>query len=164
MAAAGRLCEAAEIGAAKLVVHAAAFCVGRSVLPAVTLVCGLLAALAARQRQGYKTACQRCRSVAQPGRAPRSGRGGRRFKSCHSDQHLAKIKMLAGTDCGTVSHVLLASCAHRSPTDGGTSAVRRRGPSRAGGAPVALRRSPCGCTRGGVPRRVCPALTCKLRI
>src|SRR5262249_9184299 len=25
-------------------------------------------------------------SVAQPGRAPRSGRGGRRFKSCHSDQ------------------------------------------------------------------------------
>src|SRR6516165_10330664 len=29
------------------------------------------------------------RSVAQPGRAPRSGRGGRRFKSCHSDQYLA---------------------------------------------------------------------------
>src|SRR5690349_12563568 len=28
------------------------------------------------------------RSVAQPGRAPRSGRGGRRFKSCRSDQHL----------------------------------------------------------------------------
>ena len=27
------------------------------------------------------------RSVAQPGRAPRSGRGGRRFKSCHSDQN-----------------------------------------------------------------------------
>src|SRR5215470_6375590 len=27
-----------------------------------------------------------CRSVAQPGRAPRSGRGGRRFKYCHSDQ------------------------------------------------------------------------------
>jgi hypothetical protein len=39
--------------------------------------------------------------VAQPGRAPRSGRGGRRFKSCHSDQHLAKIKILNGTDCGT---------------------------------------------------------------
>src|SRR5262249_56335727 len=31
------------------------------------------------------------RSVAQPGRAPRSGRGGRRFKSCHSDQYLAQI-------------------------------------------------------------------------
>jgi hypothetical protein len=29
-----------------------------------------------------------CRSVAQPGRAPRSGRGGRRFKSYHSD-HLS---------------------------------------------------------------------------
>ena len=28
------------------------------------------------------------RSVAQPGSAPRSGRGGRRFKSCHSDQSL----------------------------------------------------------------------------
>src|ERR1051325_2437106 len=27
-----------------------------------------------------------CRSVAQPGRAPRSGRGGRRFESSHSDQ------------------------------------------------------------------------------
>ena len=26
------------------------------------------------------------RSVAQPGSAPRSGRGGRKFKSCHSDQ------------------------------------------------------------------------------
>src|SRR5437764_4117142 len=32
------------------------------------------------------------RSVAQPGRAPRSGRGGRRFKSCHSDQYLAEIQ------------------------------------------------------------------------
>ena len=30
-----------------------------------------------------------CRSVAQPGRAPRSGRGGRRFKSYHSDHLLA---------------------------------------------------------------------------
>ena len=29
---------------------------------------------------------RRSRSVAQPGSAPRSGRGGRRFKSCHSDQ------------------------------------------------------------------------------
>ena len=27
-----------------------------------------------------------CRNVAQSGSAPRSGRGGRRFKSCHSDQ------------------------------------------------------------------------------
>ena len=30
------------------------------------------------------------RSVAQPGSAPRSGRGGRRFKSCHSDQNFFK--------------------------------------------------------------------------
>ena len=37
----------------------------------------------------------------QSGSAPRSGRGGRRFKSCHSDQHLAKILALTGTDCGT---------------------------------------------------------------
>jgi hypothetical protein len=35
--------------------------------------------------------------------APRSGRGGRRFKSCHSDQHLAEIQTSTGTDCGTVS-------------------------------------------------------------
>ena len=34
--------------------------------------------------QGYKAADSR--SVAQSGSAPRSGRGGRRFKSCHSDQ------------------------------------------------------------------------------
>ena len=31
-----------------------------------------------------------CRSVAQSGSAPRSGRGGRRFKSCHSDHYLAQ--------------------------------------------------------------------------
>lgn len=30
------------------------------------------------------------RSVAQPGRAPRSGRGGRRFKSCHSDHWIQR--------------------------------------------------------------------------
>ena len=33
----------------------------------------------------YKTARQGHRSVAQPGSAPASGAGGRRFKSCHSD-------------------------------------------------------------------------------
>jgi hypothetical protein len=49
-----------------------------------------VAALAAPPWRRYKTAHQRCRSVAQPGRAPRSGRGGRRFKSCHSDQYLAQ--------------------------------------------------------------------------
>ncbi len=39
-----------------------------------------------------------CRSVAQPGRAPRSGRGGRRFKSCHSDQFLAALSSNSATD------------------------------------------------------------------
>ncbi len=34
------------------------------------------------------------RSVAQPGRAPRSGRGGRRFKSCHSDQNFPPNRKL----------------------------------------------------------------------
>jgi hypothetical protein len=33
--------------------------------------------------------------------APRSGRGGRRFKSCHSDQHLAKLPVPSGTTSGT---------------------------------------------------------------
>ena len=37
------------------------------------------------------------RSVAQPGSAPRSGRGGRRFKSCHSDQSLAATWPLPST-------------------------------------------------------------------
>jgi hypothetical protein len=40
---------------------------------------------------------------AQPGSAPRSGRGGRRFKSYHSDQYLAEIPTSTGTGCGTVS-------------------------------------------------------------
>jgi hypothetical protein len=46
------------------------------------------------------------------GSAPRSGRGGRRFKSCHSNQHLAEIPTSTGTDCGTVSsdaHAALAA-------------------------------------------------------
>ncbi len=43
------------------------------------------------QSRFRKRSCSQlsCRSVAQPGRAPRSGRGGRRFKSCHSDHYLA---------------------------------------------------------------------------
>ncbi len=41
--------------------------------------------LAKRPHRLYK-AGRHWRSVAQPGSAPRSGRGGRRFKSCHSDQ------------------------------------------------------------------------------
>jgi hypothetical protein len=32
---------------------------------------------------------------------PRSGRGGRRFKSCHSDQYLTKFFFRSGTTSGT---------------------------------------------------------------
>ena len=42
--------------------------------------------LAVCETQGYKP--RTCRSVAQPGRALRSGRRGRRFESCHSDQDI----------------------------------------------------------------------------
>src|SRR5580692_1199053 len=41
------------------------------------------------------------RSVAQPGRAPRSGRGGRRFKSYRSDQYLASPVSSTATDYAT---------------------------------------------------------------
>src|SRR5580700_6443543 len=43
------------------------------------------------------------RSVAQPGRAPRSGRGGRRFKSCRSDQHLPDHLVSSATGYATDS-------------------------------------------------------------
>jgi hypothetical protein len=36
------------------------------------------------------------------GSAPRSGRGGRRFKSCHSDHDLAEIKNASATPCATL--------------------------------------------------------------
>jgi hypothetical protein len=35
------------------------------------------------------------------GSAPRSGRGGRRFKSYHSDQYLAEISQHSATPCAT---------------------------------------------------------------
>ena len=41
------------------------------------------------------------RRVAQSGRAPRSGRGGRRFKSCHSDQYLADTFGFPAIACAT---------------------------------------------------------------
>ena len=43
----------------------------------------------------------RGRSVAQPGSAPRSGRGGRRFKSCHSDHYLREIPSRSATASAT---------------------------------------------------------------
>src|SRR5215510_15630695 len=39
-----------------------------------------------RSGMGIRVVLPKSRSVAQSGSAPRSGRGGRRFKSCHSDQ------------------------------------------------------------------------------
>jgi hypothetical protein len=41
------------------------------------------------------------RQQVRSGSAPRSGRGGRRFKSCHSDQHLADSRLLTVTGCVT---------------------------------------------------------------
>ena len=54
---------------------------------------------------GYKPALG-SRSVAQSGSAPRSGRGGRRFKSCHSDQHLADFITSSATGYATASRGL----------------------------------------------------------
>ena len=62
---------------------------------------GRLCAPSGPHRKGYQGDAQAKWQVA--GSAPRSGRGGRRFKSCHSDQHLAEIKTFIGTDSGTVS-------------------------------------------------------------
>jgi hypothetical protein len=44
---------------------------------------------------------RRPRSVAQSGSAPRSGRGGRRFKSCHSDHTSQRGSRLRGLIWGT---------------------------------------------------------------
>ncbi len=44
-----------------------------------------LECLVVRRGRSYKTAPVTGRSVAQPGSAPASGAGGRRFESCHSD-------------------------------------------------------------------------------
>src|ERR1700726_837225 len=58
--------------------------------PPVLLVSPVLGAVGG---QGYKPAASQYRSVAQSGSAPRSGRGGRRFKSCHSDQNSLYISI-----------------------------------------------------------------------
>jgi hypothetical protein len=54
-----------------------------------------------RPRSGAAISPALSRSVAQSGSAPRSGRGGRRFKSCHSDHHLADINMRASVAAAT---------------------------------------------------------------
>src|SRR5436190_24062295 len=55
------------------------------------------------------------RSVAQSGSAPRSGRGGRRFKSCHSDQYLAHIADRIATGSATASRDEMRTCARSAP-------------------------------------------------
>lgn len=49
------------------------------------------AGLAAQRRCRYRPAHDWRRSVAQPGRAPRSGRGGRKFESCCSDHEFPEV-------------------------------------------------------------------------
>ena len=68
----------------------------------------------------------------------RSGRGGRRFKSCHSDQYLAEFHQSSGTDYGSdTSFVLVSSniCCHSGDHKPSVSAAalssRRRGPTKA---------------------------------
>src|SRR5512144_2705986 len=78
---------------------------------------------------GYKTGASR--SVAQSGSAPRSGRGGRRFKSCHSDQgttrHGAAIgRPLSFLVVGLPDGALARSSAIAPSTDRRTASRERR--------------------------------------
>src|SRR5262249_14858765 len=57
---------------------------------------------------GYLRQAQDLKLARPLGRAPRPGRGGRRFKSCHSDQHLADFLKALPTDIPTET-VLLRS-------------------------------------------------------
>jgi hypothetical protein len=52
-------------------------------------------------------------SIEPSGSAPRSGRGGRRFKSCHSDQHLADSRLPTVT--GYVTETQPERATHRTP-------------------------------------------------
>jgi hypothetical protein len=67
----------------------------------------------------YKTASRESRRVAQPGRAPRSGRGGRRFESSLSDQY-----------CWTADKSGLRQTKLDSIDEGRGGAKRRVAPSR----------------------------------
>jgi hypothetical protein len=50
------------------------------------------------RRQHHQPQSRKFRGV---GSAPRSGRGGRRFKSCHSDHYLAEIESAIATGSAT---------------------------------------------------------------
>jgi hypothetical protein len=96
------------------------------------------------ETQGYKP--RSCRSVAQPGRALRSGRRGRRFESCHSDQSFHNSISLPGQISGQKRPLILPT---RSPrlfllhrgdagkmdrtVSGSNSKTLKRGASPAGG-------------------------------
>ncbi len=77
--------------------------------------------LAGTPRRRYKNRLARCgrksgpaarRSVAQPGSAPRSGRGGRRFESSHSD-HCSFAKEAYSYDATTPQSGVAGSARHR---------------------------------------------------
>src|ERR1700687_6129250 len=83
-------CARQRAAAATAASPAGRICVFR---PTFTGVASSIRLLAVRESQGYKP--RSCRSVAQPGRALRSGRRGRRFKSCHSDHILMSFQELS---------------------------------------------------------------------
>jgi hypothetical protein len=103
---------------------------------------------------GPKVGCSwvglRCRSVAQSGSAPRSGRGGRRFKSCHSDQtscrHFSVLsrrdrrpQARPGTVIGTETAFQTLAADLRAVTDRNRSDSERPKSHRASRRPRAVR-------------------------
>lgn len=89
--------------------------------------------LAGTKCGGYKPAVW-SRSVAQPGSAPRSGRGGRRFKSCHSDQRKQRV---------SASRLRRSACPSSEITrvprqSDGRISIRRASVTRPTAMPVAL--------------------------
>ena len=83
------------------------------------------------------------RSVAQPGRAPRSGRGGRRFKSCRSDQFFPKTNIVPPILPPIQRGTLAEHSRHR--TSPAASGIQSRALSH--DAPTSMRtRTPFGVT------------------
>src|SRR5216683_7749384 len=59
--------------------------------------------LQSRKTCSHQTKEMLLQALAGSGSEPRSGRGGRRFKSCHSDHHLAKISACCANGCAKAS-------------------------------------------------------------
>jgi hypothetical protein len=77
------------------------------------------------------TACRRSSDPSNRRPAPRSGRGGRRFKSCHSDQYLPDNSGCFATPCATPCEFALLAAAPLDPGQrlrgqGGPRPYRRR--------------------------------------